>query len=310
MSDLWGVTAFFNPAKYQTKVDSIKRFARGVRIQGLRLLVVEMAFNEETYILADDIAEIIVRVRSNSVLWQKERLLNIGVKHLPVSCEKFAWLDADIAFGNDAWVDQTVRLLEKFKVVQLYDVAWWLPPNVFELPAGSTADKFQSIKHSFAFTQSRGDRLDLPPGHPGFAWAIRRELIDTHGLYDRFVVGGGDLAIASASYADVDCPQLRTWLSKFCTLAQTEDYVLWRNGFRAAVAEKVTFLTGNLFHWWHGKRCDRHSIERHLMLKDANFDPRHDIAIGTEGCWTWNSQKPDLHRQVCAYFQSRKEDAV
>ncbi|RSL18645.1 hypothetical protein EDE15_4237 [Edaphobacter aggregans] len=307
MGDLWGVASYFNPVHYPAKVQNFRQFAHGVRNQGLNLLIVELAFNEDPFVLGDDLAEKLIRVRSDCVLWQKERLLNIGAQHLPSSCDKLVWLDGDIAFGNNNWVSKTTSLLDSFMMVQPYDVAWWLPPNIGSLPTSSTGSQFQAIKHGFAFTQDAATRGSVPNGHPGFAWGMRRELIEIHGLYDRFIVGGGDLANASAPYNDIDCPQMRSWLGQFCTPFQIEDYVLWRNAFRADVKSRVGYVEGTVFHWWHGAKADRQHTSRHLILRDANFDPQNDITLDKGGCWKWNSHKPNLHKSVTDYFWARNE---
>jgi hypothetical protein len=37
------------------------------------------------------------------------------------------WLDGDILFSTDCWVEETSELLEEDKVVQPYQIAAWLP---------------------------------------------------------------------------------------------------------------------------------------------------------------------------------------
>ncbi|MGA2775018.1 MAG: hypothetical protein ABSE81_03020 [Candidatus Omnitrophota bacterium] len=47
-------------------------------------------------------------------MWQS---LNIGLKHLPPECDKLTWLDCDIIFKNDHWIEGTSAALEKYIVV-------------------------------------------------------------------------------------------------------------------------------------------------------------------------------------------------
>src|SRR5258708_13711465 len=109
--ELWGITTYFNPAAFSLKLDNLRVFSTNVRRQGLKLVLVELAFGENPHAVPGDWADRIIRVRSDSILWQKERLLNIALEQLPETCDKVAWLDADILFGNDQWVDETTRLL-------------------------------------------------------------------------------------------------------------------------------------------------------------------------------------------------------
>ena len=35
------------------------------------------------------------------------------------------------------------------------------------------------------------------------------------------------------------------------------------------------------------------------------FCPENDIAIGTQGCWNWSSDKPGMHEYLRSYFRNR-----
>jgi hypothetical protein len=100
-SSLWGVTAFFNPQHYRRRKMLYRVFRERSKQQGLRLLTVELAFNDAPFELHRREAEILIQLRcgENSVMWQKERLLNIGLNHLPPECTSLVWLDCDVVFG-------------------------------------------------------------------------------------------------------------------------------------------------------------------------------------------------------------------
>src|SRR5262245_37653897 len=104
---MWGITAFFNPTGAPALLTNLQTFSSRVRRQGLRLLIVELAFDDAPYVVPDALADRIVRVRSDTVLWQKERLLNLGVQALPPDASTIAWLDGDVLFENDDWVRET-----------------------------------------------------------------------------------------------------------------------------------------------------------------------------------------------------------
>ena len=305
--DLWGITTYFNPVQYTNKPNLLKCFSDAIRQQGLKLMVVEMAFNDEPFVFSPSVADKLVQVRSSCVLWQKERLLNIGLKHLPVTCGKVVWVDADLRFGNERWVSETAELLEKFNIVQPYNIACWLPPNIQALPPYPSANQFQEIRHGIAYVQNQPFKRGIDPGHWGFAWAARREILDTHGLYDRFIVGGGDLAMAWGMYSHIPGIDRDQWLERLCSKAQIADFMEWREAICKTWNSNISFTNGPIYHWWHGSSSDRNYALRHLMLKEADFDPRSDIAIDNSGCWAWNSHKPELHRKVRDYFCARNE---
>ena len=116
----WGLTTYFNPAKYGNKIENYRKFREDSKRQGLNLLCVELAFNNEPFELTKNDADVLVQVRSNSIMWQKERLLNIGLKHLPKDCDKVAWIDCDIIFKNEYWIEETCKLLEKYIVINYF----------------------------------------------------------------------------------------------------------------------------------------------------------------------------------------------
>ena len=80
--DLWGITTYFNPAQYKRKLQNYHQFRTASKKQGLPLIVVELAFGEHKFELTKDDAEIVIQRRCNTVLWQKERLLNIALEFL------------------------------------------------------------------------------------------------------------------------------------------------------------------------------------------------------------------------------------
>ena len=89
---------------------------------------------------------------------------------------------------------------------------------------------------------------------------------------------------------------------------QRERYIAWAEPFHDAVRAEIGLLEGNIFHLWHGDLHNRQTRTRHEGLQRFQFDPFVDIAADENGCWRWNSDKPDMHEYVRDYFASRKED--
>src|SRR3954452_243748 len=126
---MWGVATYFRSTPSRWMRPNLLRFGERVRRQGLKLLIVELALGDQPYEVGDDVADLVIRRRARNLLWQKERLLNIGIAPLPADCEGVVWLDADVLFENDGWVEQTARLLDDHAAVQPFDTACWLDPD-------------------------------------------------------------------------------------------------------------------------------------------------------------------------------------
>lgn len=312
---MWGVAAYFNPANYATKLRNLEAFAKRIRGQGLRLLIVELRFpDSESPSVPCEFADKILRLRSDAVLWQKERLLNLGIAALPEDCDKVVWLDADILFENQGWVEQTSRLLDEYKIAQPYQIAYWLPPGgetqwQNNAPYVAKLPSMPGVAYAMREAGEHAMNLLFRPDwvHPGFAWAARRDVVAEHGLYDKFILGGGDFVTMLAMYSDarsLENPHVAVCLSPH----QVDDLAAWTDRFHSSVAGDVAYTAGAVFHLWHGNLSDRQYIERYGTLREFAFDPENDIAVDGGGCWQWASDKPALQSQVKAYFSNRKED--
>src|SRR6478609_5034648 len=104
------LTCYYNPCNYKTRKENYERFKEEL---GYDLLTVECAFGNDPFTLKDSI-----KLRANSVLWQKERLLRIGEQLLPKTQDYVVFLDADIVFQNKNWLAETRKLLKEVNVVQ------------------------------------------------------------------------------------------------------------------------------------------------------------------------------------------------
>ena len=89
---------------------------------------------------------------------------------------------------------------------------------------------------------------------------------------------------------------------------EKERFMAWARPYYQAARGATGYLEGDLFHLWHGEQRYRRVLGRHKGLRPFHFDPFEDIAIGGNGCWRWNTNKPEMHAHVKDYFASRKED--
>lgn len=308
--ELWGVTTYFNPARWRTKLENYRHFRRGLQRQGLPLLAVELAFPGQPFALDDGDAEHLIQLRAGDVLWQKERLLNLGIEALPERCDKVVWLDADVLFAEPRWVARTAALLERYVVVQPFSLSVRLRHgerwcDTDGLPLGNAEHQ---VLHSIAYgVMAKGPEcLDryLVHGHSGYAWAGRRSVLARHGLYDANILGNADLNIAHAMFGGPDLLRVGRLSDKARSHLDR-----WAEAFGAEVAGSVAHLDGTLFHLWHGDHRDRRYGERLRVLIDNDFDPEVDLAIDpASGAWRWASDKPALHQWCRDYFRVRRED--
>jgi len=310
----WGIVPFFNPAKYKNKIKNYRKFRESSKKQGLKLLTVELGFDNKFELTKND-ADILIQINGSekNIMWQKERLLNIGLKHLPKDCDKIAWLDCDIIFENDDWIKETSKLLEKYIVVQPFDKVVLLPKNKNpkNFPSSEIENKiikgFNEGKYNINFASYYNEVKDKKlvlknlKYHVGFAWCIRRKALKNN-FYDRCILDGGDRVIAESFLAGKRGQFWQT--SKFLE----RDIKKWQIQTYKNVLGSISYVKGTIHHLWHGSIENREYKTRQKILKKFDFNPRTDIKLDRVNCWVWASNKPHLHKQVKEYFSFRKEE--
>jgi len=298
---IWGITTFFNSAHYASKRANFRLFRESLRPQGLPLLAVELVYDDGPFDLEKSDAEILVQRRGGAVLWQKERLLNIALEHLPADCDKVVSLDADVLFLNPNWVADTAALLEQYVFVQPFSSLLRLPPRRTSLDDCGKSPPKAIPSAAYCWAHRQGGFK----GAPGHCLAARRSVLDENGLYDRLIVGGADRAIISAAMgldpSDISC------LNAF-SAQLLDDVREWAGRLSRDCRGSLFYTEGQLLHLWHGTIANR-GYGKRVGLLDA-FNVHEDIRIDDQGTWSWSSDKPALHEAIRHYFLARQEDTL
>ena len=200
-SRLVAITAYFNPGRSRRRAFNYRVFRDRLTVP---LVTVELA-DEGAFELAEGDADRLVRVSGGDLIWQKERLLNIALAHLPADCTHVVWLDSDIVFLSDDWPDRLLDALRRWRLVQPFARAFQVAPGweegmplgehvVAPSPGAAAVIKAHGLD---AYVDLVRDGGTLQPV-VGYGWAARRDLLDAHGFFDACIIGGGDRAIFSA----------------------------------------------------------------------------------------------------------------
>ncbi len=304
-TDFWAVTSFFNPAGYRIHREKYRVFRDRI---GVPLLAVELAYGDEFELHEGD-ADRLLRLRSDQVLWQKERLLNLAIEALPREARFVAWVDADIVFEREDWWERTRKALESHRIVQPYGRVHDLPPGAEPGPfsvgrALLTRPSLGAVSMNGGFDPARASTNMLDVGSPGHAWAMRRAHLAETGLYDAMILGSGDNAVAMGALGHAEAYVAAHRMNPH----EANHYRRWAARFHAVVGGSLGFVGGDLYHLWHGDLSDRGYGERYPGLAPYQFNPVEDIALDKHGSWRWATDKPGLHEYVASYFRSRRED--
>lgn len=266
------ITSHFNPCGYHRPRQNLVRF-----LDGLGWLSVEKCFRvvEASFGPPSGYGPNFVAGTQN-FLWQKERLINIGIEQLPPEYDAVAWIDGDLLFDNPDWYSTTCEMLEHTPVLQLFETIAYLGKD------GAP----ESQGHGMV---AAGDRMTFRA--PGGAIACRRELLGP-GLYDRDPLGHGDSIFMNACLGKRNrytTPSIEKWCQSFGQ-------------------HQVGFVPGGVRHLYHGSRAGRDYQRRAAILTEHSFDPETDVRVGENGLLEWASDKPALHQAVRQFFENRNED--
>jgi hypothetical protein len=305
MDELCVITVFFNPAGFTSLLNNYFIFADQLKRQNVRLITVECAFNGGPFYIPG--GPDVHRLRSNSIMWQKERLINYGVTKLPPECKYYAWIDCDVIFHSDDWAQQACDKLKTADVIQLFKKVYYMPNGMLKYD-GSKIPNLQSVTWQWKIHRNwlnRRRSRDLPFSVPGFAWACRRELFeDLGGLYDRNIVGSGDTFFVDCY---LDSWDIHGFASKFNDYMKI-DLMKWCDKLRAK-KPVLDYIPVDISHLWHGSLKNRKYMDRHDIILNYDYNPEKDVEL-VDGVYEWSSDKPGMHEDIRQYFFDRKEDAA
>ncbi|MCL4746869.1 MAG: hypothetical protein KJZ83_15865 [Burkholderiaceae bacterium] len=310
---LWAVTSYFNPTGSKRRIANYHAFRAALECP---LLAVEWS-RDRRFELYERDADLLVRIDGGDLMWQKERLLNIGIERLPASCRQVAWLDCDIVLERPDWVAEAIRQLADHALVQLFDRAIYLAATPLgEVgQAGDLRSAPREIERIGLMSTSPRDVLDATAlatddvdvyrrmPSKGFAWAANRELLEKHPMFDAWVVGGGNTAYVYAALGAAD----RVVRGHGLGAPHQAHYLPRAEALAAEVGGRVGFVAGTVFHLWHGSLADRHYRSRLELLAQHDFDPARSLRKARSGAWCWNEVPAGLPRSVQSYFEARKE---
>ena len=284
------VTSFFNPNNYINIKYNYLKFSEKIR-EKADLFPIELSYNGDFFIQDKNVIRI--KGDSNNILWQKEKLLNIAIKKLPKEYTNVAWIDCDILFENENWVDEVNEKLKSYKILQLYEKAKRLDGE----------GKVGTVSEGIISRLSNIDRIENSLiGIPGFAWAGRRECIDKiGGLLETQIIGGADALMYFSFLGRKDTifhqRMNNEWMSVFLS---------WFRSAYNEINRSVSYISGDIIHLYHGRMSNRNYGNRYKILSDSRFNPLVDLKTDNNGLWEFKNRK--ILDKMSKYFEDRKED--
>jgi len=303
------ISCFFNPQKNPYRLIAFQKWYRSIKHLNHR--IIECVIGDDKPQLPD--TESIQRVHSDSILWHKETLLNNVVRNLPKEFRYIFWVDADVLMSNLNWFVKACNSLKSgANIIQPFEYCVHLDKGEsasdYNYPmSNERMDTYNNLKgkkcwRSFCSNIPlglAGDNNYDKHGHVGFAWGARREVLEACPLYDHALVGGADHIVAHAAAGHIP--------HKCVTKSFTEDIdnvLAWSRDFYKVVRGKIDYVTGDLYHIWHGDISKRQYLKR---IKDFTPESKNIKDTDENGLYKVDKGKDSYVKE---YFRQREVDLL
>jgi len=300
------ITTYYNFTKSKMRFQNYLKFAKNLPFF---LITVELATKDSDFQLDSNDADIYVRANSKDLLWHKESLLNIALKHIPKECDYVVWVDCDIIFKNSSLESEIYSKMEKYNLVQLFSKMYDITLSECQIPKESEAVSGYGI----SYLNYKNDFFEnyIPPKNPqdrrktlfGLAWASHKSTLKKYGFYDFCITGSGDRALYCAATGQYEV----TKTSLFMNESRFNHYINWAENFNKLIDRKISYIDGLIIHLYHGEISNRQYQERHLQFSNFDFNPDTDLKRLEEGTLEWSNNSLLYNDFFLNYLLKRKE---
>lgn len=303
LDKLWVVAVVNNYARYSSRYNLFSQFKQMVEQAGVNLMIVEVALGDRPFEMTQPNNPNHIQLRTWDELWHKENMINIGISRLPADWEYVAWIDGDIGFVRNDWAQEIVHQLQHYQVIQLFQTA---------IDLGPTGEAIRTYD-GFVYSYLNGNPPPFTKGnhgqyifHPGYAWAARREAIDAlGGLFDYGVLGSSDHHMAHGFFGKIveNAP-------KKISEGYKKSLLIWQDRALKHIRGDVGFMTGSIYHFWHGSKVERFYNTRWDILLKHKFDPYYDLKQDWQGLYSFTDAGLRMRDDIRNYFRVRNEDGI
>jgi len=316
-NNLYAIVPYFNFFKNKYRELNLKAFLISYKkIPNLKIYIVEGISTESEY--HNPLPPEITKLADKHIVYNipqtifiKENLINLVVKnHLPKDWRNFCWIDGDLIYDSNNWVDNVLNELKNNDIVQMFCMGFqheYINSKSHKTECGFIYfQKLQNKNSIFKYVVSP---------HPGWAWAMTRNLYEKiDGLWELNIIGGADSIMSAYSILSEDFKK-----SDFSILDMSNDFNMKQTLFPLCYSESYTKelneyiykfkgveysnISNNIFHLYHGNLNKRHYGTRHRVLKDYKYD-KSFINYTSEGVIYLNNT--ELLNNIKQYIENKE----
>lgn len=282
--DLAVCFVYFNPSNSKRILMNLLYVQNMMQLAQIPTFIIEVYSNKPAIYKS-------FRIKSDSVLFHKERLCYLLEKQVPAKYTKLLFLDSDIVFDNPKWYDDLSTSLDAYDIVHPYEKANWLD---------ITYSKFVRQADSVMVNEDNQTEINYKY-HVGFGWAFRREVFNKYGFYQYCIVGSGD-SLSTMAWFKQTPERLRNDMKTNYESAAYTDFIKKVNP-----KPKMSYISGTVYHLYHGSFTNRKYVDRHSIFKDV-ADVRDILKEDESGLFEITD--PKIAQKVKEYFKNRCDDGV
>lgn len=299
MNEVEIITFHFNASKSKRLIETYYEFNFFLRNLKDYITCYEIVFDDRQPEIKN--SKIIKATLEKNCMWQKESLMNIGIKEAKKKGKKYIiWVDHDLVFSNPNWLIESINSLKNgFNFLQPFNKVNYLDKELKKVFIISKGRVY--VKKTSDNKLSRNVK-----GAPGAVWASRVEDLDKIMPLPNSFLGSGDEFLAQGLFHDDD------WANHshhFNYEKRVEQMVERHIKKTQSHNFKVDYIDNTCYHLWHGDFSNRQYTTRYDIVKKHNVDVINDLFVNDDGLLEFVGDKSkEFSKALLNYFVSRKED--
>lgn len=293
------VSVISNVMNFKTRTRLFREFALRMESEpNVLFYVVELCYPGQDFQLTKSTHPRHLQLRTETAIWAKESLFNVGVKKLlPGDWKAVALIDGDVEMESPHWALDTLKLLNGYAdMVQCFSHC--IDMNKEKLAINIHSSFGYHYEKRAPYKQGDG----INGWHPGYAWAMTRHAFEfLGGMFEYNILGGADHNMSlgflkkSTELSSISAPSYEELLKEYeCKIAQL----------------RLSYLPCVIRHHFHGKKSDRGYNTRYKITEKHHYDPHLHLKKDDAGLLVANPVTflQEFKRDILAYFASRNED--
>jgi len=274
------VTCMFNPCGYERRNTNYLRFLAAARNTRAVIYCVELLFPRQLPVCEADHK---IVLETESILWHKEALLNIGIKQAIADGHEFiAWADADIVLHPQAFHSNFISSFDDTMIGHA----------TARIRTNWPDDRQPLVRRSVVEVGMKG--------HTGGCWVARAGFWATRPLFDYGIIGGGD----HMNWLGYRKGYNMTRIPHCCEVSRSIRRK-WNSWMEKLPAVRAVHNGRSSSMLPHGSRQNRQYRPRYARVAQVDLDK--DLIRRADGLLEWAGES-SVRDDVEDYFMSRRED--